>query len=229
VREELELARAFGGERTLGVTLRTAGVVIGGREGEGLLREAVQTLERCGVALERARTLTELGALLRRANRRSEARGLLREALDIAHHAGARPVADRAETELRATGAKPRRARLTGVEALTASERRVAELAAQSALGRVGGPRAAHALGGQGGQVDLPVLRRGLRPARLRQGREGHPDRGRPRLADLARAAVPQALGLQAAPRAPRARVRGQVPPPARPSGRSSTSTRQWT
>jgi DNA-binding CsgD family transcriptional regulator len=136
VREELELARAFGGERTLGVTLRTAGVVIGGREGEGLLREAVQTLERCGVALERARALTELGALLRRANRRSEARGLLREALDIAHHAGARPVADRAETELRATGAKPRRARLTGVEALTASERRVAELAAQGLTNR---------------------------------------------------------------------------------------------
>jgi DNA-binding CsgD family transcriptional regulator len=111
-------------------------VVIGGREGEGLLREAVQTLERCGVALERARALTELGALLRRANRRSEARGLLREALDIAHHAGARPVADRAETELRATGAKPRRARLTGVEALTASERRVAELAAHGLTNR---------------------------------------------------------------------------------------------
>ena len=88
------------------------------------------------LGLERARALVELGAHLRRANRRREARDLLREALDIAHHAGARPIADRAETELRATGAKPRRAPLRGVESLTASERRVAELAAQGLTNR---------------------------------------------------------------------------------------------
>ena len=50
--------------------------------------------------------------------------------------AGAAALADQAETELRATGAKPRRARLTGLEALTASERRVAELAAQGMTNR---------------------------------------------------------------------------------------------
>jgi DNA-binding CsgD family transcriptional regulator len=134
VREELALARAFGAPRTLGVSLRSAGVVICGDEGEELLREAVATLQHSD--LERARALVDLGALLRRANRRREARELLREALDVAHHAGARPVADRAETELRATGARPRRAQLTGVEALTASERRVAELAAQGLTNR---------------------------------------------------------------------------------------------
>src|SRR5262249_42872099 len=128
------LARAFGAARTLGVTLRSAGAVIGGDEGEQLLREAVATPG--GSDLERARALVELGAHLRRANRRREARDLLREALDVAHPAGAAPVADRAETELRATGAKPRRAQLTGVEALTASERRVAELAAQGLTNR---------------------------------------------------------------------------------------------
>jgi DNA-binding CsgD family transcriptional regulator len=108
------------------VTLRNAGVVIGGSEGEALLREAVATLERAGVGLERARALVELGALLRRDNRRREARDLLRDGLDLAHRAGARSLADRAATELRATGAKPRRAPLTGVDSLTASERRVA-------------------------------------------------------------------------------------------------------
>ena len=77
------------------------------------------------------RAVTDLGALLRRRNRRREARDLLREALDVAHRCGARPLAARAETELRATGARPRRLVLAGVEALTASERRVAELAAQ--------------------------------------------------------------------------------------------------
>ena len=101
-----------------------------GAQGEELLREAVDTLQDAGVALESARALVDLGSLLRRSNRRADARELLREGLDIAHRAGAARVADQAETELRATGARPRRAQLSGLEALTASERRVAELAA---------------------------------------------------------------------------------------------------
>ena len=44
--------------------------------------------------------------------------------------------ADRAEAELRASGGKPRRAQLTGIAALTASERRVAELAGQGMTNR---------------------------------------------------------------------------------------------
>ena len=134
--EELALARVFGAPRTLGASLRVAGMVTGGDEGEALLREAVAVLEDAGAPLESARSLVELGAHLRRANRRVEARELLRAGLDIAHHAGASRVADQAETELRATGAKPRRAQLTGLEALTASERRVAELAAQGLTNR---------------------------------------------------------------------------------------------
>ena len=109
---------------------------MGGAEGEELLREAVDVLDGAGAAVESARAIVDLGALLRRANRRAEARDLLRDGLDIAHHAGAALVADQAEVELRATGAKPRRATLTGVEALTASERRVAELAAQGLTNR---------------------------------------------------------------------------------------------
>jgi DNA-binding CsgD family transcriptional regulator len=136
VHEELELARAFGAPRALGASLRAAGVVTGGGEGEELLREAVATLEGTGMALESARALVDLGSFLRRSNRRAEARALLREGLDIAHRAGAVRVADQAEIELRATGARPRRARLTGLEALTASERRVAELAAQGMTNR---------------------------------------------------------------------------------------------
>ena len=106
------------------------------REGEALLRESVDCLERAGVALERARALAELGVLVRATGRRAEARAMLREALDVAHHAGAAPLADLAEAELRATGAKPRRVALSGVEALTASERRVAELAGDGLTNR---------------------------------------------------------------------------------------------
>ena len=134
--EELELARAFGAPRALGVASRAVGIVAGGERGEGLLREAVDALERADARLERARTLSDLGAMLRRRNRRTEARQLLREALDLAHRVGAARLAEQAETELRATGARPRRVVLTGVESLTASEGRIAELASQGLTNR---------------------------------------------------------------------------------------------
>jgi len=126
---ELELARAFGALRTLEAALHAAGLTSGDPRGEELLREAITTLGRAGATLDRARAMCDLGARLRRGGRRAESRELLREALDIAHRAGAAPQAGRAETEMRATGARPRRAMLTGADALTASERRIAELA----------------------------------------------------------------------------------------------------
>ena len=131
--EELELARTFGAPRALGVAKRAAGIVAGGGRGELLLREAVDALERGEASLERARALADLGALLRRRNRRTEARELLREALDIAHRSGAGLLAEQAETELRATGARPRRVVL---DSLTASERRIAEFATQGLTNR---------------------------------------------------------------------------------------------
>jgi DNA-binding CsgD family transcriptional regulator len=134
--EELELARAFGTPRALGVAKRAAGLVAGGERGASLLREAVDDFDRAGARLERARALLDLGASLRRGNRRTEARSLLREALDLAHRSGARRLAEQIETELRATGARPRRVLLTGLESLTASERRVAELAGQGLTNR---------------------------------------------------------------------------------------------
>ena len=134
--EELELARAFGTPRALGVAMRAAGIVAGGQRGEALLREAVDALERGEATLERARALTDLGAMIRRRNRRTEARALLREALDAAHRSGAKRLARQAETELRATGARPRRVVLTGLDSLTASERRIAELAGQGLTNR---------------------------------------------------------------------------------------------
>jgi DNA-binding CsgD family transcriptional regulator len=134
--EELQLAQAFGAPRALGMAKRAVGVIAGGDRGASLLREAIDAFERGDASLERARALTDLGALLRRRNRRTEARELLREALDVAHRAGARPLADQAETELRATGARPRRVVLTGLDSLTASERRIAELASQGLTNR---------------------------------------------------------------------------------------------
>jgi len=134
--EELELARRWGAPRPIGVALRTLGLVQGGREGESHLREAVEILAASTARLEHAKALTELGAALRRANRRAEARDPLRRGLEIAHSCGAKPLAERAHTELLATGARPRRLVVSGREALTPSERRVAAMAADGLTNR---------------------------------------------------------------------------------------------
>jgi len=58
------------------------------------------------------------------------ARDPLVQSLELARACGAAGLEQRAGDELRATGARPRSLVYTGVDALTASERRVAELAA---------------------------------------------------------------------------------------------------
>ena len=134
--EEVELARTWGAPRALGAALRAAGLVEGGERGLELLVEAVDVLSGAPARLEHAKARTDLGAALRRANRRSEAREQLRQGLELATICGATPLAARAERELLATGARPRRIALSGVESLTPSERRVAELAAEGPTNR---------------------------------------------------------------------------------------------
>jgi DNA-binding CsgD family transcriptional regulator len=134
--EEVRRARAFGAPYPLGVALRASGLVTGGDEGAEHLAEAAALLDSAGTRLELARTLTEQGASLRRGGRRRDAREPLRRALDLATRSGALAVARRAREELVAAGAKPRRERISGVESLTASELRVAQLAAQGLTNR---------------------------------------------------------------------------------------------
>jgi DNA-binding CsgD family transcriptional regulator len=126
---ELADARRAGVPRSAGIALRTRGMLEGGKRGLHDLREAAEVLAASGSRLEHARALVELGAALRRANQRTAARTPLRTGLDLAHRCGAVRLAQRARAELLTAGAKPRRTVLTGLEALTASERRVAELA----------------------------------------------------------------------------------------------------
>jgi DNA-binding CsgD family transcriptional regulator len=123
-------AHAWGTPRAIGMALRAAALGAGGTRGLELLHEAVAVLEPSPARLEHARALADLGAALRRANRRAAARDPLRQALDLADACGAGPLAQRARQELRAAGGRPRRARISGVHALTASERRIATMAA---------------------------------------------------------------------------------------------------
>ena len=128
--EELELARRWGARRPIGIALRALGLVRRD-EGEELLREAVDVLAESPARLEHARALVELGAALRRGNRRADARELLRQGLELAYRAGATALVRQAQEELAAMGARPRKLVRTGVDALTASERRVARMAAE--------------------------------------------------------------------------------------------------
>jgi DNA-binding CsgD family transcriptional regulator len=134
--QELALARAWGAPRALGAALRAAGLVAGGKQGLALLQEAVEVLADSPAKLEQAKARTELGAALRRANHRARARDQLRRAVELATICGASPLAARAESELLATGARPRRIALSGLESLTPSERRVAEMAAEGPTNR---------------------------------------------------------------------------------------------
>jgi DNA-binding CsgD family transcriptional regulator/tetratricopeptide (TPR) repeat protein len=129
--EELALARRWGDRHTIGASLRVLGLVEGGKEGIALLRDAAEVLAGSEARLEHARALVDLGAALRRANQRTEARERLREGVDLAGRIGAFGLAERANGEIAATGARPRKVVPTGLDALTASERRVAQLAAE--------------------------------------------------------------------------------------------------
>ncbi len=127
--DELRAATAVGVPSAVGTTLRAKGVLVGGEDGTDLLRRSVAVLETSPRRLELASSLVELGAALRRARQPVAAREPLRRGLGLAHGCGAAPLAARAHAELLAAGARPRRLATTGAAALTATERRVADLA----------------------------------------------------------------------------------------------------
>jgi DNA-binding CsgD family transcriptional regulator len=126
----LARARELGQNRGIGVALRAHARVVGGSEGLEQLHESVELLRSSPARLELAYSLVELGGALRRAGQRTAAREPLREGLALAQRCGAALLAEAAGQELMVSGARPRRDQLAGPDALTPSERRVAELAA---------------------------------------------------------------------------------------------------
>jgi DNA-binding CsgD family transcriptional regulator len=133
--EELQIARAWGSPGTVGRSLRILGTI---EREDGLehLEEACAALEHSTARLELAKAFAAHGEVLRRAQQPTEAREPLRRALELAEICGATALVERARTELYATGARPRTTALSGVGSLTASERRVADLAAEGLSNR---------------------------------------------------------------------------------------------
>ena len=134
--EEVRRARKFGAARPIGIGLRAAGLAEGGARGLELLAEAVEVLRSSPSALELARALIDAGAAVRRDGRPGDAREPLREGLDMAQRLGAVVLERQASDELLASGVRPRRRQASGVDALTPSERRVAEMAAEGMTNR---------------------------------------------------------------------------------------------
>lgn len=124
---ELEQAQALPVPRAHGIALRVAGVV---RDDPELLQRSVDVLEHSPAQLELARSLLHLGIAHRHARRTRDARAPLGRALDSARELGAVALAERALGELRAAGARPRSRPRVGLQALTPSERNVAQRAA---------------------------------------------------------------------------------------------------
>jgi DNA-binding CsgD family transcriptional regulator len=97
--------------------------------------EAVQ-LGRALTPFERGRTELLYGEWLRRERRRSDARGHLRDAAELFRSISARPWAERAETELRATGETARKREPSTLDQLTPQELQIAGLVATGLTNR---------------------------------------------------------------------------------------------
>jgi DNA-binding CsgD family transcriptional regulator len=103
-------------------------------EGETAEREFANALQlHAGSTngFERARTELLYGEFLRRARRRIDAREQLRAALDAFERLRTEPWAERARTELRATGETARKRDLSTIDELTPQELQIARLVAE--------------------------------------------------------------------------------------------------
>lgn len=131
--QALTLARRWGTPGSIGQALHAAARLGGSDDAVQMLRDAVEHLQCSPARLELARALITLGGLLRRRGSRVDSRQPLREGLDLARACAADGLAETARAELRASGIRVRRETRTGTDALTASERRIAGMAAGGA------------------------------------------------------------------------------------------------
>ncbi|MDQ6806367.1 MAG: LuxR C-terminal-related transcriptional regulator, partial [Actinomycetota bacterium] len=134
--DAVEIARTWGAAAGLGGALRVRALVAPQAEACERLAGAVATLERSVGKLEMAKGNFALGVALLRSGLRTEGRVRLERALDGATRCGALPLVARTRAELKVAGARPRRLLFSGIESLTASELRVAQMAAAEMTNR---------------------------------------------------------------------------------------------
>lgn len=131
--ELAESTTASGTDWALGVLARSQALLVAGREAEGLYREAIGRLQRSRARTQLARARLVYGEWLRRERRRRDAREELRAASQLFESMGALAFADRAQSELAATGERVHRRTPETLELLTPQERRIATLVSEGA------------------------------------------------------------------------------------------------
>ena len=131
--ELAESTTASGTDWALGVLARSQALLVAGREAEGLYREAIDHLQRSRARTQLARARLVYGEWLRRERRRRDAREELRAASQLFESMGALAFADRAQSELAATGERVHRRTPETLELLTPQERRIATLVSEGA------------------------------------------------------------------------------------------------
>ncbi|MFH9550782.1 AAA family ATPase [Streptomyces sp. NPDC017435] len=129
--EELRLARVWNTPRTTGRALRVLGRATRGRRGLELGEEAVAVLRDSPAEAELVASLLAHGRQLTAAGERGRGRDHLREGAERAERLGSVRLLTYAEQALRTAGGRRTTPAHTGSGALTASERRIAELAAE--------------------------------------------------------------------------------------------------
>lgn len=110
----------------LGALARCRGLIASESDFPQSFLSSLELLEPLGLPFPVARSRVCYGERLRRAGQRVDARGQLTPGLDIFERLGARCWAERAETELRATGQRLRRREPTDREELTPQELQIA-------------------------------------------------------------------------------------------------------
>jgi DNA-binding CsgD family transcriptional regulator len=134
--EEVEEARRIGLPGRIGAAIHAQALATTDVEARAqLLTEAVSALESAIDRLELASALADLGALHARRGRMTEARGPLVRAGELARACGAAPLAARVQAALAATGVRQRGGGADRDE-LTATERQIAQLAAEGMTNR---------------------------------------------------------------------------------------------
>ncbi|GAB7103191.1 hypothetical protein JCM4814A_15050 [Streptomyces phaeofaciens JCM 4814] len=128
--EELRLARVWNTPRTVGRALRVLGRATRGRRGLELGEEAVAVLRESPAEAELVASLLAHGFQLIASGERARGRDQLREGAERAERLGSVRLLTYAEHALRTAGARRSTSAHTGSAALTGSERRIAELAA---------------------------------------------------------------------------------------------------
>jgi DNA-binding CsgD family transcriptional regulator len=103
---------------------------------DALFRQALELHVTAPRPFETARVQLAYGAFLRRGRRRVQARDHLRTAMNAFDQVGARPWAERARRELRASGESARKRDESTATDLTAQERQVARLVAEGLSNR---------------------------------------------------------------------------------------------